>query len=257
VITTKSVFYYIESVDDSNFYLDFDEGAGELSAIVQTGDYTPQDFVLVVQSAMNEIGNQSYTITLDRDTRRVTISASSNFDLLILTGTHVGNDIFSLLGFTGGDLTGLNSYTGEPIGEEYRPQFLLQDYVDQEDLREAVQAVKNESASGVVETVFFGIRKKFEFNIQFITDIEQGKGSVVETNLNGVQSARLFMRYLITARPLEFMPDRNNTTIFYKILLDSTEESSNGTGYRLKELYTKNLPFYYETGKLVFRLVEV
>lgn len=257
MINTKSIFYYIESVTNDNFYLNFDEGSGELTAQIATGHYTHQDLALAVQSAMNEVGTQSYTVIFNRDDRTFTISSASAFDLLCFSGTEAGVSIFSLLGFSSVDLTGQTIYTGGVSGSEYRPQFKLQDYVDQEDFRESIQAVVNESASGVVETISFGTKKFFEFNIPFITDIEQGAGSVIETNLSGVSSARQFLRFCTTKKNLEFMPDRNNRTLFFKVLLESTEESSNGTGYRLKELYTKNLPYYFETGKLVFRLVEV
>ena len=257
MIETKSSFYFIESVDESSFYLDFDEGGPEIFAEVGSGHYTHSDLALAIQNAMNSVGGQSYSVIFNRDERTFTISASSNFSLLISSGTHVGANVFSLLGFTGPDLTGSNSYTGEQAGIEYLPQFKIQDWVDQEDLQKAAYASKNKSANGIVETVTFGIEKFFEMNILFITDIEQGAGSLIETSVNGVSKARNFLRFITSQREIEFMPDRNNKSIFYKLILESTEESSDGTGYRLKELYTKNLPYYFETGKLVFRLVEV
>jgi hypothetical protein len=256
VISTKSVFYYIESVTNENFYLDFNEGSGQLSAEIESGHYTHTALALAIQEAMNAVGTQAYAVAFNRTTRAYTISSVANFSLLLTTGTHAGSDIYSLIGFTGANRTGANTYTGSAAGSEYKPQFKLQDYVDIEDLQKAVQASVNKSASGLVETVTFGTEKFFEFNIPFITDIEQGSGSVVETNLTGVTDARLFMRFITSKRELEFMPDRNLRASFFTVLLESTEESSDGVGYRLKELYTKNLPYYYESGKLVFRLVE-
>jgi len=256
ILTTWSVFYYIEPITNENFYLDFNEGAGAIFAEIESGHYSHQDLAVAIAAAMNEVGTQAYAVVFNRVDRSFTISATGNFSLLITTGIHAGADVYSLIGFTGADLTGDDNYTGGVAGGEYRPQFKLQEYVDQEDLQKAVQAVVNKSASGVIETVSFGIEKFFEFNIQFITDISQGNGSVIETNLTGVNSARLFMRFITTKKQIEFMPDRNNRTVFDSIILESTEEESNGTGYRLKELYTKNLPYYFETGKLVFRLVE-
>ncbi len=256
MIDTKSVFYYIESVTNENYFLDFNEGAGQLSAEINSGHYTHTDLATAVQDAMNAVGGQAYTVTFNRSSRSFTISAASNFTLLVSTGTHVGSDIFSLIGFTGSNRTGANTYTGSVSGSEYKPQFKLQDYVDQEDLQKAVQSAVNKAANGAIEVVTFGTEKFFEFNIQFITDIEQGSGSVIETNLTGVTAARLFMRFITSKRELEFMPDRDDRGNFYTLILESTEESSDGVGYRLKELYTKNLPYYFETGKLVFRLVE-
>jgi hypothetical protein len=246
----------MDAVTNENFYLDFDEGSGELSAEVEAGSYTPEKLADAVANAMNTVGSQAYDVTFDRVERRFTIQATANFDLLITTGTHVGVDVFELIGFTGADQTGDNAYTGALTGNQYTPQFLLQDYVDQEDLRKSIQPSVNKSASGVVEVVRFGIEKFFELNIKFITDIAQGNGSVIETNLSGIADARAFMRFLTTKAEVEFMPDRGDRNTFYTVFLESTEEERDGTGYRLKELYTKDLPYYYETGKLVFRLVE-
>jgi hypothetical protein len=256
VISTKSVFYYINGVSSDNFYLDFDEGSGELSAEVESGNYTMAELASQVEAALNSAGTQAYSVTFNRQARSFTIAAPGNFDLLITTGTHVGVDVFSLIGFTGADLTGADSYTGVAAGRAYLPQFRLQSYVDQDDLRKSIQPSVNKSASGIIEVVRFGIEKFYEFNIMFITDIEQGNLSLIETNLSGVSDARDFLRFITTKSEFEFMPDRDNRNNFYTVLLESTDEASDGTGYRLKELYTKNLPYYYETGKLVFRVME-
>jgi hypothetical protein len=257
MINTYSSFFYIDGVTASNFYLNFDEGAGELTAQVESGNYTHSDLAGAVSSALNDVGGLTYTVAFDRDLRLYTISASGNFTLKITSGANVGTDIFPLLGFTGADLSGLSTYTANlQAGSEYVPQFWLQDYVDIEDLQKAVSASINKSASGKVEVVKFGIEKFFEMNLKFITDVDQGQGNPILTNLNGVQDARLFLRFVTQKQELEFMPDKSNKANFFTVLLESTAESKDGTGYRLKELYTSNLPGYYETGKLVFRLVE-
>jgi hypothetical protein len=257
VINTYSKFYYINPVDDGNFYLNFDEGSGELTAQIETGSYTPTDLAVAVAAALNDIGVNTYTVTFNRSTRTYTIASTVNFSLLTSTGTNVGSDIFSLLGFTGADRTGASTYTGNVQGAfEYEPQFKLQSYVDQEDLQKAVSASINKSASGIIEVVKFGTEKFFEFNLMFITDIDQGVDGPIKTNLSGVSDVRQFLRFAIQKHEIEFIPDVGDVATFYKILLESTDEEKNGTGYRLKELYTKNLPGYYETGKLVFRYVE-
>lgn len=258
MINTRSSFYYIEeSIDTINLWLDFDEGSGEISAQVDPGSYTPTDLASAVEDALNDsLGVNTYTVTFNRTDRTFTISSTVAFDLLITSGTHAGTDVFSILGFTGADLTGASTYTGAEAVTEYRPQFYLQDYVDQEDLRKSVQATVNKSASGIIEVVKFGTEKFFEFNIRMITDIDQGVHTWVENNATGVSDARLFMRFITDKKDLEFIPDRSDPATFYKILLESTEESKDGTGYRLKELYAQGLVGYYETGKLVFRLIE-
>jgi hypothetical protein len=255
VINTFSIFYYIDGVDSENFFLNFNEGSGELSATVDTGDYTPSELAFSVARALNNIGNNIYNVVFDRNSRSFTISADNNFSLLISSGTQASISVFELLGFTGPDLTGSSSYTGDVVGYSYEPQFLLQDFVDEEDLRMAVSASVNKSAAGDIEVVSFGTEKFFEFDLKFITDIDQGIGGVIKTNLNGVSAARHFLRFITRKKKIEFMPDVNSRGVFKTLLLESTEESSDGVGYRLKELYSDGLAGYYETGLLVFRVV--
>lgn len=258
MIDAYSLFYYVKDpVASNNFYLNFDEGSGELTAEIESGDYTPTELAVAVGTALNEAGTQAYSVSFNRQNRKITISAAAPFDLLISTGVSVGSDIFSLIGFTGSDLTGQTSYEGNlEVGDFFEPQYKLQDWVSEEDLRKAVQASVNKSANGIVEVVSFGQEKFFEFNMRFITDIDQGKLGPIKTNLNGVQDARDFLRFCITKKTLEFMPDINDKNTFKNVLLEKTDEDSQGLGYRLKELYTSNLPYYFETGKLVFRVVE-
>lgn len=256
MINSFSKFYYIDEITLDNFYLNFDEGAGELTAEIEVGDYTPNDLAVAVKNALDQAGLLIYTVTFNRDARTYTISSTANFDLLISTGINAGADVFSLLGFTGSDLTGASSYTGTTAAQMYAPQYKLQSYIDVEDLQKSISPSVNKSASGIVEVVKFGIEKFFEFNIQFITDIDQGMLGPVRTNLNGVNDARLFLRFCVTKNTFEFIPDESDVNVFYDVILESTEESKDGTGYRLKELYDKGLPGYFETGKLVFRLVE-
>ena len=256
MIDTFSKFYFIDKVDVGNFYVDFNEGLGPIFAEVESGSYSPTNLAIAVQAALNDAGTLDYTVTFNRSDRTFTISANANFSLLTSTGVHLGEDIFSLIGFFGSDKTGASTYTGSPAAEVYSPQFKLQDYVDIEDLQKSVSASVNKSASGLVEVVKFGVEKFFEFNIMFATDIDQGGTGPIRTNLNGVNDLRNFMRFAVNKTDLEFMPDESNLANYFTVLLESTEEDRNGTGYRLKEMYSKGLPYYYETGKLVFRLVE-
>lgn len=250
-------FYYIQGVDATNFYLDFNEGSGPLIAEVASGNYTMLEMADAVESAMNAAGTNNYTVTFNRDARTYTISSTSNFSLLVATGVHVGADLFPIIGFTVTDRSGAMTYTGNlQAGSEYIPQFPLQSYVDQEDFQKAVSASINKSASGLVEVVKFGTEKFFEFNIRFITNIDQGESGPIVTNLSGLDDARAFMRFCIQKTTLEFMPDNTVKADFFNVLLEKTEADSNGTGYKMKELYGKGLPGYFETGDLTFRIIE-
>jgi hypothetical protein len=258
MIQTKSVFYYIESVSTDNFYLNFNEGGVELTAEVAAGDYTHETLKAAVADAMNELASVgTITVSFDRESRKFTIASDMTLNLLVATGASVGSDIYELLGFTGADRTGSLSYEGDPAGSEYLPQFPLQSYVDEQDLRKSVQTSVNKSARGDIEVVTFGTEKFYEFELKFITNVDQGKLSLVETNVSGVQDARDFLRFVTSKRELEFMADRfNRNVLTADILIESTSESKDGTGYRLRELYAQGLVDYYESGKLVFKKVE-
>lgn len=256
MINTYSIFYYIDGVTLTNTYLNFNEGAGQLTAQVEVGDWTPSELARKVEDALNSIGTQAYTCTFNRNDRTFTISAPSNFSLLSATGTQASLSIFSLIGLSGADKTGANSYTGIISGYYYEPQFKLQSYVDPEDLQDSVNESVNITASGSVKVVKFGVQKFMECNISFITNIDQGVGGPIKTNLVGIEQARAFMRFLVNKSPVEFMKDIDDRSVFNKLLLEKTSESQTGTGYRLMELYSKNLPNYYETQVLKFRVIE-
>ena len=257
-IETRSQFYYIDSVDENNFRIDFDEGLGEIVGEVEVGSYSMEELMLAVEKALNVSGDLDYTVTLDRLTRLVTISATGTFDLLVSTGSSGLTAVYTLLGFTGSDRTGLSSYEGDTaIGSVYRPQFLLQEFIGFDDWSEAISASVNESASGIIEVITFGNRRFMEFNDRFITNIDQGSNSVIETNLNGVNNSRSFMNFIINKSNLEFMPDRDDPNTFDTVLLESTTSSSEGTGFKLNEMYSQGIANYYETGKLKFRKVVI
>lgn len=253
-LKTFSAFIYGHTIDEANEWLDFSEdGITELGAQVEIGSYTITDFVAAVSTAMNEVGDNTYTLSLDRATRKVTISADAPFDLYVTTGTHTAISVFSLLGFTS-NKTGLSSYEGDVAsGSFYEPQYYLQRYVDFEDYVESVESSVNTSASGLVEVVSFGQNKFMECNITYITDII-GQG-VIKNNASGVANLRAFMNYLILKRPVEFIPDIDLPNEFTPCILERTRQNQKGTGFQLYELYTRGLANYFETQTLTFRQV--
>lgn len=259
MIQTRSSFFYIDPIDSTNFYLDFKEGAGpQLTAEISVGSFSHSELPAVVEAAMNQVGTLTYSVSFDRSTRKFQITASGVFTLLINSGTHVGADAFPLLGYTGADTSSAASHIANlAAGTEYRPQFYLQDWVDQIDNQKAISPAVVKTASGQVEVVRFGTEKFYEFSIMLVTDISQGESNFVETDLTAVASLRSFMQFCVKKQNLEFMPDRDTKANFFKVLLESTEKQADGTGYKLNELYDKGLPNYFESGKLVFRLREV
>lgn len=257
LVETYSKFYYGFIVDTESLSIDIDEGSGEFTATLAAGEYSFSDFIIETQRALNDSGALDYIVSGDRVTRLITITGSGNFDLLVQTGAHAGASAFSLLGFTGSDRTGLSVYTGNSeAGFQYTPQFRLQSYIDQSIWQQAADASINKTANGRVEIISFGIEKFFQWNINFATNIYQSSAGPIINNPNGLNDLTKFMIYAITRSPIEFMPDKNDPDTFYKIILESTPDNQMGVGFKLKELYDKNVPGYFETGNCVWRLIE-
>jgi hypothetical protein len=251
-LKTFSGFIYGHDIIDINSWIDFSEdGITELSTEVRIGSYTLDEFVDAFLSAMNGEGALEYTATINRATRKVTISSTANFQLRVTTGTHSGISAFSLIGFTS-NKSGSSSYTSDVAsGLFYEPQFKLQRFVTFEDNVEFAQTSVNTSASGLVEVVSFGENQFMECNITYVTDI-LGQGAI-KNNASGVSNLRAFMNYLIKKKPVQFIPDLDTPTNYYDCILEKTQSSSNGTGFQLYELYGRGLANYYETQTLTFR----
>jgi len=255
-ISTHSRFFFDYDVDSSNNALDFDEGGGELNATLNVGSYTFTEFAAEIKRAMDDVGGQAYTVTANRSTRTITISATSNFSLLITSGSNAGSSVFGDAGFTGADVSGTNSYEGNTTaGSEYTTQFILQNYIPSTNFQKAASGVVNKAASGAVEVVTFGTEKFIRMQFLFITDITQG-GSVIRNRPSGVSDFRTFMQFMITKQPFEFMPDEDTVATFQKVILESTPEDGDGIGYRLQELFTRGLPGYYDSGNITLRVIE-
>lgn len=258
MIDTFSKFYYGHEVTNTNLNIPFDEGAGELNATINVGSYALSEYIVAVESALNAASvTRVFTVSVDRDTRLVTISADGTFDLLVSSGVTAGASAFALLGFTGADLTGASSYTGDsPSGSAYFPQFLLQDYVDEEDYREFISPSVNESASGEIEVVRFGINRFFEFSIKYITD-EPMDNYVIKNNPNGRADARLFLRDITKRNTFEYMPDEGDSNTFFKVILEKIPGNKTATGYKIEELNRQNVRDIFEIkGKITLRVVE-
>lgn len=253
MILTNSSFYYDFQITEDNKFISFDEGGGEIIAELRVGKYTLTGGVNEAIRAMNDAGALTYTGSLDRTTRIVTISGSANFSILGATMTNTLTALFTL-GFGATDLTGASTYDGaSAIGSVYRPQFRLQAYVDFNDNQQAVDSTVNVSANGQVELVRFGVVKLMECDIDFITDIDQGYGGYIRTDGSGVSKARSFMEYLVNKGPVEFIADEKSPYTFKNCILESTPESKDGVNFKLKEKFSSGLVGYYSTGLLTFR----
>jgi hypothetical protein len=256
-LLTRASFYYGHIVTDSNKYININEGSGELTATLSVGNYSLSQFALEVQKALRDAGALDYIVTINRTTRKITISAASNFSILGATGTQAAQSALSLLGFAASDFTGASSYLGaNASGSEYRPQFPFIDYIPTTDWQEAVDATVNKSGSGKIEVVKYGIQKFMECEIDYITDTACGIGSMIESDPSGVSNARALLQYLIEKGLVEFMPDRDQASTFETFILEKTDSNQLGLGYRLREKIGDGLAGFYSTGRLTFRLIE-
>jgi hypothetical protein len=255
-LTKRSKFYYDFAPTQLTNLLDFDEGSGELTATIRPTKYTATTLAIEIARAMTEVGTQEYFVSFNRVQRKYTISADASFSLLVDSGTSAAS-VFPLIGFTGVDRTGLDSYQGESnAGKVFLPQFVLQDYVDFEDEVGFASSTVKKTATGRVEVVSFGQESFASFNIKYQTDYAQQVGSPIDNNPSGVNDLREFLSYAITKGDFEFMPDRDDESTFTKCLLESTPESKDGVKFKLKELYGEGNIGYFQSGKLTLRKVD-
>lgn len=256
-LNTYSAFYYGHTVNATNIYLDFDEGSGPLYATLQVGEYTLTDFATEIARAMNAASAIDYSTSVNRSTGVITITAASGtFKILGATGTHLGADILPLAGFNNVDTSFASSHAGNfRSGSVWFPQMKGQDYVAFNDQQKAVDGVVKKSASGNIETTKFGLEKIMDINFRFNTNIPQTDDCWLRSDPSGLDNCRTFMEYATTKANMEFMPDKDNPDLFYEVILESTPESQDGLGFKLKEQYDKGLPGYFDTGVLKFRLL--
>lgn len=257
MLDTKSVFYYGHIVTATSNTLRINEGSGDVDVIIPSGRYSFTRYLEVVSTAINAALVDDYTVTADRDTRFVTIvnDQANNFELKVADIFPL-NSGFPILGFKDEiNLTGSSQYISDSAsGEAYFPQMKLQRYIDFGIQKEFLDATVKESAEGVPEVVSFGLVEFMSCNIIGITNREMVVNSPMENNPTGFEDAVSFMDYLITKGGIEFIPDRDNRSIFTACILEKTARSANGTGYKLNENF--KLLGFYETGNLTFRKTE-
>lgn len=256
MIYTFSKFNYGINVDQGSYALNFTEGGPELTAEISAGSYTLGEFVVAIEAALNSAGALTYTVSVARATNIITISATGAFNILLLTGTNIGVSFAEMAGFTQTvDLTGASSYSGaSAAGSQYRPQFLLQSYVPSTSWRSSTDVTVNRTASGRVEVVRFGTERFIEMDIKFITDLPMDN-TVIRNNPNGLGDALDFLNSVTQKNRFEFVEDVNDPSVFEKVIVESLPNYSDGTGFKLRELFVQNLPDIYETGVMKLRVI--
>lgn len=260
-IETQSQFRYgIEIEKDSNLLYISDEN-GIHSVPIPYGPKCAKEIVEDVRKAFLSIsGLSSYSVSYDDAICKFTLfRVGGTFDALFATGGSAGdgsNGVHSVLGFESVDLTGITELTAtNASGKKFTPQFYLQSFIDCDQNKQLRQSTKNESSSGdCCEILHCGIDQFFEFEIKAQTNIRQTHRIVRSTN--GYDQVREFLDWAICGKPVEFLPDCEDLDKIYKIKLDSTRTSRDGTGYELTEM-TRTLGCgYYRTGNLKWRVQE-
>ena len=255
ILNTFSAFYYGHNVTGENSIIPLNEGFGEIQVNVQVGSYSLGTFVDALSAALNDFGSLDYIVTVNRDTRRITISANANFSLLFGSSLNSDISVKTLAGFESTDLTGANTYTGQlPSGKAYYPQFKLQNFIDFSMNKRTNSPTIRTSASGRVEVVKYSDNYFMSCNITLITNIVNQ--SVIVNNPTGVEDALEFMNYATNKFDLEFIYDRNNGSNFVPCILESTGQSRDGVDFTLNPLYSRGLTGYYELPSLEFRRLE-
>lgn len=253
-LETFSIFYYGFEFDADHQYIDFSEGGPQITASVELGAFDPEELAVKITTAMNTAGAFTYSCSFNRTTRVFTISSTSTFSLLIATGTS-GAKAFDVFGFSGSDKTGASSYSGVSAGLVYEPQFIIQDHISTDNFQRLVMPSVNKSADGSVEVIRFGTEKFIQANFKFITN-KASDNRVIKNNQTGIEDTQDFLQWAIFKKPIDFMKDIDDRSVFQTVILESTPDNKDGTGYKLKELYDRGLPGFFETGTLVFRLIE-
>lgn len=252
-----SKWYYGHIVTSDNNYIDFDEGSGEVSVTLRNGSYTLEEFAeeIATQMTVGSLLPQTYTANVSRETRQITIvSDTSNFELLVTSGSHVGASAYALAGYTGADRTGAQSYTGNlGSGDSFEAQFPLQSLTDFSEQKQYLDSSVNVAASGYVEVVSFGAVRYLDCDIKFQTNTPQKR--LIMNDPQGFENLKAFMEYAVQKGRMEFMLDSSAPDTYVKCILESTPDSSDGTGYKVKRMIGQNLYDYYETGGLRFREV--
>lgn len=256
-LKTYSKFYYGHTVSDQNNTIDFEEGGDPKTATIAIGSYTLTKYLEAVANAINAALAADVVVSIDRATRIVTLTFSAPVDLLGLTGPTVASNALGMLGIAEADFLADTAIVGTlPSGYEWAPQLMMQNHIPPEHSFRAASATVNKSASGRVQVQSFGSESFLKGKFTFITNIQQPADSPIRSNSSAVEEMIEFFTYAITKAPLEFIKDENDPDDFIRILLESTSTAQDGTGFEPKELYTQGLAFYYDTGSLVFRVIE-
>ena len=255
-INTQSEFRYGIEITTTANKLDVSDENGTHIWCLPTGATCPSEITTALESARDTNGDTpDYVFTYIPASRSISISRSGGgtFSILNATGDNTATSAALTLGLEQIDYASVSSVAGSGIGRTFKPQFFLQSYVDCDNNKELRQATKTESSNGeCCEVVHCGIDQFFEFEIKAQNNFNQshrGFGSGL-----GIDEVRDLLDWAICAKSVEFLPDCSDVDNVYKVKLDSTRESRDGTGFRLTEMIRTLGCGYFRTGLLRWRV---
>lgn len=151
-------------INTSNNILNFiDTNSNTYEVFLPVGNYTIDELTTQIQNSMNSSGtSDTYTVTNNSKTNKITISTISNFQLLFNGGTEKYNDserniykqnsIGKLLGFTMNDLSNSNSYTSQNQYNLNGPTYVLLHINELNNLDGIKNSIKNAYAKIPLDT---------------------------------------------------------------------------------------------------------
>jgi hypothetical protein len=250
-LSARSLFVYGIEVTTLNQNIDFKAASGgsEFTAVLDLGFYSPSGLADAVATAMNDAdAANNYTCAVARNIlggtqNRLSISTTGTYlSLLFATGTNALISAATLMGFNPVDYTGSTTYSGsQTTGTSLVPEQLAYSYLSDMNQAKVFGAV-NVAASGLKEAVTFNFQKFIDVQYKY------------EPKINLV-AWKTFFLWAIQQRPFDFTPEISTPAVVYQVTLDRTEYDSKGLGYRMKEMLP-NFPNFYETGPLMFRIIE-
>ncbi len=161
-------------INENNNELHFDEGGGELVAIIPVGNYTPNDLAAEIKTQMDAAGTKIYTVIVDLVTEKYTISSTDIFELLFSGGTEIfindttrsiykANSIGPVIGFRRIDLSGSDTYEGQNRFNLNLPKYILIHILELDNLESHTSDV-NKAFAKIILDVESGEVKYFKVN---------------------------------------------------------------------------------------------
>lgn len=257
-----SKFIYGFTLDATNNVFPIKVLLTEYTVYIPIGRYTGTSLAIAIKAACEaEVPTETFTVTYDKVTRLFYIQCSNGFEILFGSGIITANNCASVIGFNNTDHTvtlnpPLFDYQSDfAAGYEYKPQFPLQSYVKNGQVKKLTDSILNKTADGDIEMIYYGEENYIEFEIKYITEIQYPSGSLIRNNQSALTEIKSFLNYCILKNIITFYPDENSSECIDIRLEKTSEDATNGTAYRIEEEYSANMPNYYKTNKLTWRVI--